>query len=77
MLVNCMLDSGATHSFVHPHIVQSMEAQPSEGAVLTVTVANGTKLLCNDVLTWDLTFTAEGGDRQVTVSLQLYVLDGL
>ena len=25
----------------------------------------------------DLTFVAEGGDRQVTVLLQLYVLDGL
>ena len=73
----CMLDSGAMHSFVHPRIVQSTEAQPSEGAVLTVTVANGTKVLCNDACMLDLTFTAEGGDRQVTVSLQLYVLDGL
>ena len=72
-----MLDTGAMHSFVHPHIVQSTEAQPWEGAVLTVTVANGTKLLCKDVCTLDLTFTVEGGDRQVTVSLQLYVLDGL
>ena len=57
-----MLDSGATHSFVHPRIVQTTEAQPSEGAVLTVTVANGSKLLCNDVRLLDLTFTAEGGD---------------
>ena len=54
-----------------------MEAQPSEGAVLTVTVANGTKVLCNDVRALNLMFTAEGGDRQVTLSLQLYVLDGL
>ena len=77
MLVNCMLDSGATHSFVHPRIVQTMEAQPSEVAVLTVTVANGSRLLCNDVCSLDLMFTAEGGDRQVTVSSQLYVLDGL
>ena len=75
--MNCMLDSGATHSFVHPRIVQTTEAQPSEGAVLTVTVANGTKVLCNDVCALNLTFTAEGGDRQVTVSSQLYVLDGL
>ena len=75
--VNCMLDSGATHSFVHPRLVQTTEAQPSEGAVLTVTVANGTKVLCNDVRVLNLTFTAEGGDRQVTVSSQLYVLDGL
>ena len=77
MSVNCMLDSGATHSFVHPRIVQTTEVQPSEGAVLTVTVANGTKVLCNDVCTLNLTFTVEGGDRQVTVSSQLYVLDGL
>ena len=77
MSVNCMLDSGATHNFVHPRIVQTMEAQPSEGAVLTVTVANGTKVLCSDVRTLNLMFTAEGGDRQVTVPLQLYVLDGL
>ena len=77
MSVNCMLDSGAMHSFVHPRIVQMMEAQPSEGAVLTVTVANGSKVLCNDVRTLDLMFTAEGGDRQVTVSSQLYALDGL
>ena len=77
MSVNCMLDSGATHSFVHPRIVQTTEAQPSEGAVLTVTVENGTKVLFNDVRALNLTFTAEGGDHQVTVSLQLYVLNGL
>ena len=75
--MNCMLDSGATHSFVHPHIVQTTEAQLSEGAVLTVIVANGTKVLCNDVHALNLMFTAEGGDPQVTVSLQPYVLDGL
>ena len=77
MSVNCMLDSGARHSFVHPRIVHTTEAQPSEGAVLTVTVANGTKVLCNDVRTLKLTFTVVGGDCQVTVSLQLHVLDGL
>ena len=49
MSAKCMLDSGSTHSFVHPRIVQSMEAQLSEGAVLTVTVDNGSKVLCNDV----------------------------
>ena len=77
MAMNCMLDSGATHSFVHPCVVQTMEAQPSEGAVLTVTVANGSKLLCNDVHLLELMFMAEGADRQVTVLLQLHVLDGL
>ena len=75
--MNCMLDSGAMHSFVHPCIVQMMEAQPSEGAVLIVIVANGSKVLYNDVRALNLTFTAEGGDHQVTVSLQLHVLDGL
>ena len=72
-----MLDSGATHTFVQPCIVQSTEVQLSEGAVLTVTVANGSKALCKDVRLLDLTFTVEGRDRQVTVSSQLYVLDGL
>ena len=77
MSVNCMLDSGAMQSFVHPRIVLTTEAQPSEGAVITVTVANGTKVLCTNVRALNLTFTAEGGDRQVTVSSQLHVLDGL
>ena len=77
MSVNCMLNSGATYSFVHPRIVQATEVQPSEGAVLTVTVANGSKVLCYDVRALNLTFTVEVGDRQVTMSLQLYVLDGL
>ena len=72
-----MLDSRATHSFVHPRIVQTTEAQLSEGAVLTVTVANGSQLFRKDVHTLDLTFMMQGGDRQVTVSSQLYVLDGL
>ena len=45
--------------------------------MLTVTMANGSKVLCNAVRSLDLTSTAEGGDRQVTVSLQLYVLYGL
>ena len=77
VLVNCMLDSGAVLNFVHPHIVQSMEVQPSEGVVLTVTVANGSKVLCKDVHMLALMFSVEGEGRQVTVSLQLYVLDGL
>ena len=75
--MKCMLDSGAMHSFVQTHILQFMEVQPSEGAVLTVTVANGSKILCNDVCELDLPFTAEGGDLQVTVSLQLFLLDEL
>ena len=77
MSVKCILDSGATHSFVNPCIVKSTEAQLSEGAVLTITVANGTMVLCKDVQMLDLQFTVEGRGSQVTVSLQLYVLDGL
>ena len=77
VLVKCMLNSGATHSFFGPWIVQLTEAQPSEGAVLPVTVANSGKALCNDVRELDFTFAAEGGDHQVTVSLQLYVLNEL
>ena len=67
--MKCMLDSGAMHSFVHPHIVQSTEVQPSEGAVVTVTMANDSRVLCNDVCALDLMFTVEGEDRKVTVSL--------
>ena len=77
MSVKCMLNSGAMHSFAHPRIVQSTEAHLSEGAVLAIVVANSSKALCKDVHVLDLTFTAEGGDCQVTVSSQLYVLDGL
>ena len=62
-----MLDSGAPHSFAYPCIFKSMEAQPSQGAVLIVTVVNGSQLLCHDVCTLDLTFVAEVGDRQLTV----------
>ena len=65
--VKFVLDSGAMHSFVHPRIVQSLEAQPSEGAVLTVPAANGSKVLYGDDCALDLMFTAEGGDCQVTV----------
>ena len=77
MLVQCMLDSGATHSFVHPTTVQSTEAQPSKGAVLILTVSNGSNVLYSDVHELDLMFTAEQGDRQVTVLSKLYVLDDL
>ena len=58
-----MLDSSATHSFVHPRIIQSTKAQPSEGDVLSVTMANGTKALFKDVRTLDLQFMVEEGDR--------------
>ena len=62
MSVKYMLDSGATHSFAHPRIVHSTKVQPSQGAMLTVTVANSSKVLCNDVCMLNLIFTVEGGD---------------
>ena len=77
MSVMCMLDSSTTHSFVHPRIVKSTEVQLSQGVVLTITVENSSKVLYYDVHLFDLTFMADWGDRQVTVSLQLYVLHGL
>ena len=67
MSAKCMLDSGSMHSFVYSCIVQLMEAQPSQGAVLTATVTNGSKVICNDVCMLDLTFTVEVGDCQVMV----------
>ena len=58
-----MLDSSATHSFVHPRVVKPMNVKPSQGAVLTVTVANGNQVLCCDVIELDLIFLAEVGDH--------------
>ena len=62
-----MLDSGSTHSFVHPRVVRLIGVQPSEGAVLTATVDNGSKVLCGDVRNLDLMFMAEEGNCQVMV----------
>ena len=45
-----MLDRGATHSFVHPRVVTTMGVEPSQGAALTITVANGNQVLCHDVV---------------------------
>ena len=36
-----MLDSCTMHSFVHPRVVNSMGVESSQGAVLTVAMANG------------------------------------
>ena len=57
--VSCMLDSGAMHSFVHPHVVEKMSAATSKGQKLTVTIANGSTLLSDDVLEVGLVFTAQ------------------
>ena len=44
---------------------------------MTVTIANGNKVLCSDVCNLELIFMGEGGDRQVVVNLKVNVLDGL
>ena len=72
-----MLDSSAMHSFVHPKVLKSLGVEPSQGAALTVTFANGNQVLCTDVVELDLTFLAEGRDRQVVAHSLLYVLEGL
>ena len=69
-----MLDSSATHSFVHPRVVKSMVVAPSQGTVLIVTVANRNQVLFFDVVELYLTFSAEGGDHQVVAHSCLYML---
>ena len=78
-----MLDSNTIHSFVHPRVVKLMGVEPTQGAALTVAVANGNQVLHHDIgLSWiiiklDLSFSVEGGDRQVIVHSHLYVPEGL
>ena len=54
-----------------------MGVEPLQGAVLTVTVANGNQVLCRDVVELDLTFLVECGDRQMVAHSCWYVLEGL
>ena len=72
-----MLDSSAMHSFVHPRVIKLMGVEPSQGATLTVTVANRNQVLCSDVVELDLTFLVECGDCQVVAHPHLYVLESL
>ena len=72
-----MLDSGTTHSFVHPRVVKSMDVEPLQGDALPVTMANGNQVLCHGIIELDLTFLVEGGDCQVVAHSCLYVLEGL
>ena len=55
-----MLDSGATHSFVHPCVVEKMSVATSKGQKLTVTIANCSTSISDDVLEVGLVFTAQG-----------------
>ena len=57
-----MLDSGATHSFVHPRVVQKTSAATSKGKNLTVTIANGSTLVSDYVLKVCLVFTVQGNN---------------
>ena len=77
ILVECMLDSGAMHSFVHPRVVMLINVEPLQGAALTVTMVHGNQVLCCDVVELDLAFLAEDGDHQVVAHSCLYVLEGL
>ena len=72
-----MLDSGATHSFIHPSVVCSMFETMSKGALLTVTVANGKQVECSEIAELDLVFQAQDGEHQVRTQAVLYVLEGL
>ena len=51
-----MLDSGATHSFVHPNVVSLMSAMMLKGALLTITVAYGNEVECCEIAELDLVF---------------------
>ena len=62
--VSCMLDSGATHSFVHPRVVEKTSEATSKGQKLTVTVVNGSTSLSDDVLEVGLVFTAQGNSSR-------------
>ena len=55
-----MLDSGAIHSFVHPHMALAMLATTLKGARLTVIVVNGSKVVCDDVIGVGLAFSSGG-----------------
>ena len=56
--VICLLDSRATHSFVHPYVECSMSVAMSKGAEFTVMVANGNQVLCDVVFETGLGFMA-------------------
>ena len=65
------------HSFVHPGVIKLIGVYLSQGAALTVTVANGNQMSCHDVLELDLIFSVEGRDYYIVMHSQLYVVEGL
>ena len=63
---------------MHPHVVSWMSAAMSKGAKLTVTIENGSKVVCDDIVKTGLVFTVQGDKMcQVTTAVKLYILDGL
>ena len=60
-----MLDSGATHSFVHPSVVCSTFATMLKGVLLTVAVTNGKKVVFSEIAEVDLVYSAQDGEFQV------------
>ena len=56
MKVHCMLNSGATRSFVYPSVFFSVSLTISKGALPTVTVASGKKVVCSEIAEVDLVF---------------------
>ena len=75
--VRYMLDSGATHSFVHPSVVCLTSATMSKGALLTLTVANGKQVEFHEATELELMFQVQDGGRQVQTKVVSYMLDGL
>ena len=43
------------HSFVHPRMTLALQATTLKGAMPTITVANGTKVVCDDIIGVGLT----------------------
>ena len=56
--VVCLLDSHATHSFVHPCVECSTSVAISKGAEFTIMVANGNQVVCDVVIETGLVFMA-------------------
>ena len=74
--VICLLDSGATHSFMHPHVVSLTSVAMSKGAKLIVKVANGSQVVCNNAVETGLVFTAQGDKTHKKITtVKLYMKD--
>ena len=45
---------------MHPRVVSAVSAASSKGVKLTVTVANGNKVVCDDIVETGLVFMVQG-----------------